>query len=112
MGWSQPSLGLRPGGGGLAAGLTVCCVQVPFFLFVVFVVYTLLPFSTRGAVVAGLVSSISHLLVLGALTGAFTRPSIRVGLQVRGEGGGVGTGLAKASGRAVVGAEGGQGTSV
>uniref|UniRef100_A0A8D1D9M1 adenylate cyclase n=1 Tax=Sus scrofa TaxID=9823 RepID=A0A8D1D9M1_PIG len=56
--------------------------QVPFFLFVVFVVYTLLPFSTRGAVVAGLVSSISHLLVLGALTGAFTRPSIRVGLQL------------------------------
>lgn len=112
MGWSQHSLGLRPGGGGLAAGLTVRCVQVPFFLFVVFVVYTLLPFSTRGAVVAGLVSSISHLLVLGALTGAFTRPSIRVGLQVRGEGGGVGTGLAKASGRAVVGAEGGQGTSV
>ncbi|XP_047647124.1 adenylate cyclase type 7 isoform X3 [Phacochoerus africanus] len=56
--------------------------QVPFFLFVVFVVYTLLPFSTKGAVVAGLVSSISHLLVLGALTGAFTRPSIRVGLQL------------------------------
>ena len=41
-----------------------CCVQVPFFLFVVFVVYTLLPFSTWGAVTAGLVSSISHLLVL------------------------------------------------
>ena len=59
-------------------------MQVPFFLFVVFVVYTLLPFSTRGAVVAGVVSSTSHLLVLGALMGAFTTPSIRVGLQVRG----------------------------
>ncbi|XP_057389785.1 adenylate cyclase type 7 isoform X2 [Balaenoptera acutorostrata] len=52
--------------------------QVPFFLFVVFVVYTLLPFSTRGAVVAGVVSSTSHLLVLGALMGAFTTPSIRL----------------------------------
>ncbi|XP_032470701.1 adenylate cyclase type 7 [Phocoena sinus] len=56
--------------------------QVPFFLFVVFVVYTLLPFSTRGAVVAGVVSSTSHLLVLGALMGAFTTPSVRVGLQL------------------------------
>uniref|UniRef100_A0A8C0I1Y7 adenylate cyclase n=1 Tax=Balaenoptera musculus TaxID=9771 RepID=A0A8C0I1Y7_BALMU len=45
--------------------------QVPFFLFVVFVVYTLLPFSTT-----------SHLLVLGALMGAFTTPSVRVGLQL------------------------------
>ncbi|XP_068384440.1 adenylate cyclase type 7 isoform X2 [Eschrichtius robustus] len=52
--------------------------QVPFFLFVVFVVYTLLPFSTRGAVVAGVVSSTSHLLVLGALMGVFTTPSVRL----------------------------------
>ncbi|XP_059940598.1 adenylate cyclase type 7 isoform X1 [Mesoplodon densirostris] len=56
--------------------------QVPFFLFVVFVVYTLLPFSMRGAVVAGVVSSTSHLLVLGGLMGAFTTPSVRVGLQL------------------------------
>ncbi|XP_057569040.1 adenylate cyclase type 7 isoform X3 [Hippopotamus amphibius kiboko] len=56
--------------------------QMPFFLFVVFVVYTLLPFSTRGAVVAGLVSSTSHLLVLGFLMEAFTTPSVPVGLQL------------------------------
>uniref|UniRef100_A0A8C3VMH9 Adenylate cyclase type 7 n=1 Tax=Catagonus wagneri TaxID=51154 RepID=A0A8C3VMH9_9CETA len=56
--------------------------QVPFFLFVVFVVYTLMPFSTRGAVAAGLASSVSHVLVLGALTGAFATPSARVGLQL------------------------------
>ncbi|XP_039097875.1 adenylate cyclase type 7 isoform X2 [Hyaena hyaena] len=56
--------------------------QVPFFLFIVFVVYTLLPFSMQGAVVAGVVSSISHLLTLGALMGAFTTPSVRAGLQL------------------------------
>ncbi|CAD7678637.1 unnamed protein product [Nyctereutes procyonoides] len=56
--------------------------QVPFFLFIVFVVYTLLPFSMQGAIAAGLVSSISHLLVLGAIMGAFTAPSIQVGLQL------------------------------
>lgn len=60
-----------------------CCVQVPFFLFVVFVVYTLLPFSTWGAVTAGLVSSISHLLVLAMHQEDFTSP---VGLKVRGAG--------------------------
>ncbi|XP_058383760.1 adenylate cyclase type 7 isoform X2 [Diceros bicornis minor] len=56
--------------------------QVPFFLFVVFVVYTLLPFSMQGAVVVGVVSSTSHLLVLGAVMGAFTKPSVSLGLQL------------------------------
>lgn len=60
------------------------CSQVPYFLFVVFVVYTLLPFSTRGAVVVGVLSSISHLLVLGVLEGVVAMPSVHVGLQVRG----------------------------
>lgn len=59
------------------------CPQVPFFLFIVFVVYTLLPFSMRGAIVAGGVSSISHLLVLGVLMEAFTKPSDWVVRQVR-----------------------------
>ncbi|XP_064436943.1 adenylate cyclase type 7 isoform X3 [Mirounga angustirostris] len=56
--------------------------QVPFLLFIVFVVYTLLPFSMQGAIVAGVISSISHLLVLGVLKEAFTKPSIQVGLQL------------------------------
>nr|XP_012644412.1 adenylate cyclase type 7 isoform X2 [Microcebus murinus] len=56
--------------------------QVPFFLFVVFVVYTLLPFSTRAAVAVGAVSTASHLLVLGALTGAFSTPSVQAALQL------------------------------
>ncbi|XP_066206031.1 adenylate cyclase type 7 [Saccopteryx leptura] len=45
--------------------------QVPFFLFVVFVVYTLLPLSMQGAVTVGVLSSASHLLVLGFLLGVF-----------------------------------------
>uniref|UniRef100_A0A8D2E3S7 Adenylate cyclase type 7 n=1 Tax=Sciurus vulgaris TaxID=55149 RepID=A0A8D2E3S7_SCIVU len=56
--------------------------QVPFFLFLVFVVYTLLPFSMQGAVAVGLVSTVSHLLVFAALMGAFTAPSVWVGLQL------------------------------
>uniref|UniRef100_A0A2K5Q6H0 adenylate cyclase n=1 Tax=Cebus imitator TaxID=2715852 RepID=A0A2K5Q6H0_CEBIM len=56
--------------------------QVPFFLFIVFVVYTLLPFSMRGAVAVGVISTASHLLVLSTLMGGFTTPSIRVGLQL------------------------------
>lgn len=63
-----------------------CSVQVPFFLFVVFVVYTLLPFSMWEAVTAGLVSSASHLLVLAILAEAFTNPNVHLGLQVRGTG--------------------------
>lgn len=85
------------GGGSVASSRAspTPCPQVPFFLFIVFVVYTLLPFSMQGAIVAGVISSISHLLVLGALKGAFTKPSIQVGLQVRcaqGSGGGAGEG--------------------
>ncbi|XP_037672345.1 adenylate cyclase type 7 isoform X2 [Choloepus didactylus] len=56
--------------------------QVPFFLFVVFVVYTLLPFSTQGAVAVGIFSTVSHLLVLSVLMGAFTAPSVLVGQQL------------------------------
>lgn len=58
------------------------CPQVPFFLFVVFVVYTLLPFSMQGAVVVGVISSTSHLLVLGTLMEDFSKSSMKVGLQV------------------------------
>lgn len=56
--------------------------QVPFFLFIVFVAYTLLPFSMQGAIVAGVVASASHLLVLGTLMGVFSSPSIWMGLQL------------------------------
>nr|KAF6318155.1 adenylate cyclase 7 [Pipistrellus kuhlii] len=56
--------------------------QVPFFLFVVFVAYTLLPFTMRGALAAGVVSSASHLLVLSTLMGVSPPPGVRLWLQL------------------------------
>ncbi|KAJ0065890.1 hypothetical protein NL108_000134, partial [Boleophthalmus pectinirostris] len=38
--------------------------QVSFFLFIVFVVYTMLPFSMRDAIIASVVTSASHTVVL------------------------------------------------
>lgn len=66
------------------AGLSlwICRPQVPFFLFIVFVVYTLLPLSMRGAIAVGVLSTISHLLVFGVLMGTLSTPCIPVELQV------------------------------
>lgn len=65
--------------------LWVSCPQVPFFLFIVFVVYVLLPLSTRAAIAVGVASTVSHLLVFGAVTRAFktSMPSTQLALQVR-----------------------------
>ncbi|KAG8513155.1 Adenylate cyclase type 7 [Galemys pyrenaicus] len=56
--------------------LTWACLMtlgyVPFFLFIVFVVYTLLPFSMWGAVAVGVLSSASFLLVVVVRFEAFT----------------------------------------
>eukprot|EP00063_Salmo_salar_P058585 XP_014033420.1 PREDICTED: adenylate cyclase type 2-like isoform X3 [Salmo salar] len=38
--------------------------QVSFFLFIVFVVYTMLPFSMRGAVIASIITCLSHTITL------------------------------------------------
>lgn len=96
--------------------------QVPFFLFIVFVVYTLLPFTMRGAVAVGVVSSVSHLLVLGALMGVSSSSGVGVSLQVRGSGvcmrvqvgglGGVQVRGSRGLGGAVVWAEGSQARGV
>lgn len=75
--------------------LGVHCPQVPFFLFIVFVVYALLPLSTRAAITVGMVSTVSHLLVFGAVTGTSktSMSGAQLGLQVReGYGGWVGAG--------------------
>ncbi|XP_036411257.1 adenylate cyclase type 2b [Megalops cyprinoides] len=40
--------------------------QVSFFLFIIFVVYTMLPFSMRDAVIASVLTSLSHTVVLSA----------------------------------------------
>ncbi|NWR64096.1 ADCY7 cyclase, partial [Bucorvus abyssinicus] len=38
--------------------------QVPFFLFIIFTVYTMLPFGMRGAVIISVLSALSHIIVL------------------------------------------------
>lgn len=65
--------------------LWVPCPQVPFFLFIVFVVYVLLPLSMRAAIAVGVASTVSHLLVFGAVTRAFktSMSSTQLMLQVR-----------------------------
>lgn len=40
------------------------CFQVPFFLFIIFTVYTMLPFQLWYAVVLSVISSLSHIMVL------------------------------------------------
>lgn len=58
---------------------------MPFFLFIIFVVYALLPLTTRAAIAVGVASTVSHLLVFGAVTRAFktSMSSTQLGLQVR-----------------------------
>uniref|UniRef100_A0A6I8NS97 adenylate cyclase n=1 Tax=Ornithorhynchus anatinus TaxID=9258 RepID=A0A6I8NS97_ORNAN len=61
---------LALGHGFLFTGGTVSAWdQVSFFLFIIFTVYTMLPLGMRDAAVAGLASSLSHLLVLGLYLG-------------------------------------------
>ncbi|KAM6324606.1 adenylate cyclase type 7 [Podargus strigoides] len=38
--------------------------QVPFFLFIIFTVYTMLPFGMKGAVIISVLSALSHIIVL------------------------------------------------
>ncbi|XP_068267172.1 adenylate cyclase type 7 [Nyctibius grandis] len=41
--------------------------QVPFFLFIIFTVYTMLPFGMKGAVVISVLSALSHIIVLSVV---------------------------------------------
>ncbi|NXE86654.1 ADCY7 cyclase, partial [Menura novaehollandiae] len=41
--------------------------QVPFFLFIIFTVYTMLPFGMRGAIIISVVSALSHIIVLSTV---------------------------------------------
>ncbi|KAM6300407.1 adenylate cyclase type 7 [Aegotheles albertisi] len=41
--------------------------QVPFFLFIIFTVYTMLPFGMRGAVIISVLSALSHIIVLSVV---------------------------------------------
>lgn len=40
------------------------CSQVPLFLFIIFSVYTMLPFQMKDAVVLSIISSLSHILAI------------------------------------------------
>ncbi|KAL2300348.1 hypothetical protein Nmel_012320 [Mimus melanotis] len=42
----------------------ICFLTVPFFLFIIFTVYTMLPFGMRDAVIISVVSALSHIVVL------------------------------------------------
>ncbi|NXX84086.1 ADCY7 cyclase, partial [Urocolius indicus] len=41
--------------------------QVPFFLFIIFTVYTMLPFGMKGAVIISVLSALSHIIVLSTV---------------------------------------------
>ncbi|XP_069724834.1 adenylate cyclase type 7 [Phaenicophaeus curvirostris] len=41
--------------------------QVPFFLFIIFTVYTMLPFGMRDAVIISVLSALSHIIVLSVV---------------------------------------------
>ncbi|XP_032892249.1 adenylate cyclase type 7 isoform X2 [Amblyraja radiata] len=48
--------------------------QVPFFLYIIFVLYTMLPLSMRDAIIASLLSSISHVLTLSIYLSTTSKP--------------------------------------
>ncbi|XP_053121636.1 adenylate cyclase type 4 isoform X2 [Hemicordylus capensis] len=56
--------------------------QVSFFLFIIFTVYTMLPVGMQEAVGAGLISSLSHIIVLGVYLSMQPRPQAELGLQL------------------------------
>uniref|UniRef100_A0A8B9FEV9 adenylate cyclase n=1 Tax=Amazona collaria TaxID=241587 RepID=A0A8B9FEV9_9PSIT len=49
--------------------------QVPFFLFIIFTVYTMLPFGMRGAVVISLLSALSHIILLSIMVSVTSQES-------------------------------------
>ncbi|XP_041047108.1 adenylate cyclase type 7 isoform X2 [Carcharodon carcharias] len=47
-----------------AGGIITAWDQVPFFLYIVFVLYTMLPLCMRDAIIASVLSSVSHIVTL------------------------------------------------
>ncbi|XP_029464376.1 adenylate cyclase type 7 isoform X3 [Rhinatrema bivittatum] len=57
--------------------------QVPFFLFIIFTVYTMLPFGMRDAIVVSIITAVSHILVVSiAVTDFFKKPEESVTFQL------------------------------
>uniref|UniRef100_A0A4W3JSZ2 Adenylate cyclase type 7 n=1 Tax=Callorhinchus milii TaxID=7868 RepID=A0A4W3JSZ2_CALMI len=50
--------------------------QVPFFLYIVFVLYTMLPLSMRDAILASILSSVSHIITLSIYLTHDSRPKL------------------------------------
>uniref|UniRef100_A0A8C4Y6R8 Adenylate cyclase type 7 n=1 Tax=Gopherus evgoodei TaxID=1825980 RepID=A0A8C4Y6R8_9SAUR len=60
--------------------LTIGCVSVfgrgvPFFLFIIFTVYTMLPFGMRDAVIISILSAVSHVVALSIAVTLYPEPS-------------------------------------
>ncbi|XP_030313547.1 adenylate cyclase type 7 [Calypte anna] len=47
--------------------------QVPFFLFIIFTVYTMLPFGMKGAVIISILSALSHIIILSVMVSMTSR---------------------------------------
>lgn len=58
------SSSLNPGRAADSKNTSPICFQVPFFLFIIFTVYTMLPFQLWYAVVLSVISSLSHIIAL------------------------------------------------
>ncbi|KAF4793581.1 adenylate cyclase type 7 [Turdus rufiventris] len=56
--------------------------QVPFFLFIIFTVYTMLPFGMRGAVMISVVSALSHIVVLTVVSLTFQENTDSIPFQL------------------------------
>jgi hypothetical protein len=67
--WGKVNLKFRPWAQHHGHSASHTLLQVSFFLFIIFTVYAMLPLGMRDAAAAGVISSLSHLLVLGLYLG-------------------------------------------
>ncbi|XP_069094393.1 adenylate cyclase type 4 [Pleurodeles waltl] len=64
------------------SGLVTAWDQVYFFLFITFIVYTMLPVRMRDAIAAGALSSISHIIILSIYLSTTDMPEGDLALQL------------------------------
>lgn len=72
--WPEPN--------GLLLVPPVLSSQVSFFLFIIFIVYTMLPVCMQDAVGAGLICSLSHIIVLAVYLSTSQGSQSDLALQV------------------------------
>ncbi|XP_065272419.1 adenylate cyclase type 7 [Emys orbicularis] len=56
--------------------------QVPFFLFIIFTVYTMLPFGMRDAVIISILSAVSHIVALSIAVTLYPVPGQKITFQL------------------------------